>query len=146
MMIVTESWYKEQIKIRTEIEVLRAERDDLLKANELLRGLNDNLTAEQNRLRSELDYTHTERDTVVGYLKDKEVEITALKAELSRLRGLPNVARMEQIAMDNDSLLSLKAERDKLRAFVVELTNSEHQNPPVPLWIELKARALTEPK
>jgi hypothetical protein len=38
----------------------------------------------------------------------------------------------------------LCAERDKLWEFVKELTNAEHHVPPVPLWIELKARALTD--
>ena len=33
---------------------------------------------------------------------------------------------------------------NQMRQFIGELTNAEHHNPPVPLWIELKARALLE--
>jgi chromosome segregation ATPase len=39
------------------------------------------LKAERDRLQSEADYTRTERDTVMGYLKDAEIAVAALKAE-----------------------------------------------------------------
>ena len=97
----------------------------------------DRFKAERNRLLSEADYTHTERDTVMGYLKDKEAEIAALQAERDQLR-----AQLEH--WDVTLWAETKAENVKLRAFVEELTNREHHNPPVPLWIELKARALLE--
>ena len=66
------------------------------------------LKAERDRLLSEADYTHTERDTVVGYLKDKEAEVAALRGELAASEAecddrCKNEAR-------------LRAVRDRLRA------------------------------
>jgi hypothetical protein len=59
---------------------------------------------------------------------------------------LPSKYSFEALKAESAKLRALKAENAQLRAFVEELTNAEHHNPPVPLWIELKARALTEAK
>ena len=43
-----------------------------------------------------------------------------------------------------EEITALKAERDRLRAFVEELADVEHHSPPVPLWISQKARRILE--
>jgi hypothetical protein len=71
-------------------------------------------------------------------LASKYDEIAVLKAERDTAK--------EYAEAYFDEAEAAKVERDKLRIFIEQLTDTEHHNPPVPLWIALKARALLEHK
>jgi chromosome segregation ATPase len=69
-------------QMTAEIERLRAERDDLMKANALLHALIGNREAEIERLKTDKDVLHYSQERNAAYERD----IAALEAEIERLR------------------------------------------------------------
>jgi hypothetical protein len=63
-------------------------------------------------------------------------EIAALKAERDDLLSANKLL--------HGTIDSYEKDHAALRAFVKELADVEHHNPPVPLWISQKARRLLE--
>ena len=66
-----------------------------------------------------------EIDKLRAMIESRDYKISAIEKELARLRGLPNLARMEQIAVENEGLhdwmkqaAEMEADRDDLRRFV----------------------------
>ena len=66
-----------------------------------------------------------EIDKLRAIIESRDYKISAIEKELARLRGLPNLARMERIAVENEGLhdwmkqaAEMEADRDDLRRFV----------------------------
>jgi hypothetical protein len=116
-------------KRATTLEDALIEIDALKKAQERTSNEADKLEAEQDRLRAALKVAHkvdplerraprtawaaleaeiaalrAERDRLKAIIEAKDYKISLIEKELARLRGLPNVGRLERICDENDRL------------------------------------------